>query len=49
MSTFEVPVVLLDAVEKHPHADRLELGLGPGHAEGRQPGLLCRGERTGYE
>ena len=48
MSTFEVPVVLLDAVEEHPNADRLELARVGGYRSVVPRGRYRPGQRVAY-
>ena len=48
MSVFEVPVVLLDAVEEHPNADRLELARVGGFRSVVPRGKYRAGQRVVY-
>ena len=48
MSVFEVPVVLLDAVEEHPNADRLELARVGGYRAVVPKGKYRAGQRVVY-
>lgn len=48
MSVFEVPVVLLDAVEEHPNADRLELARVGGYRSVVLRGKYRAGQRVVY-
>ncbi len=48
MSVFEVPVVLLDAVEEHPNADRLELARVGGFRSVVPRGRYRSGQRVAY-